>query len=118
MTTEPAARLYQVADLPGLDFDPVLAQLLADEPVARVRLPYGKGEATSPSPGERRDRHRKRPTRDTGTNRSTGVKFCNQRNAGSALATTHKRPPPLRAPIQLSDDRPSHRYLSRSSEEQ
>ncbi|MFE6224480.1 cytochrome P450 [Streptomyces sp. NPDC057854] len=38
-TTRPA-RTWSVADLPGLDFDPLLAELLAKEPVSRIRLPF------------------------------------------------------------------------------
>ncbi|MFB9904112.1 cytochrome P450 [Allokutzneria oryzae] len=45
MTANCPARLYEVGDLPGLEFDPVLAELLRDEPVARIRLPYGEGDA-------------------------------------------------------------------------
>ncbi|WP_133899560.1 cytochrome P450 [Streptomyces sp. KS 21] len=32
-------------DLPGLTFDPLLARLLHEEPVARVKLPHGDGHA-------------------------------------------------------------------------
>jgi cytochrome P450 len=41
----PPARFWAIDDLPGLQFDPLLDELLRDEPVARVRLPYGEGEA-------------------------------------------------------------------------
>ncbi|MEU8765147.1 cytochrome P450 [Streptomyces sp. NPDC048659] len=34
-------RVWPVADLPALDFDPLLTELLAEEPVARIRLPFG-----------------------------------------------------------------------------
>jgi cytochrome P450 len=37
------ARRYDVQDLTGLRFDPVLAELLRERPVARVRLPHGEG---------------------------------------------------------------------------
>ncbi|MGW0122852.1 cytochrome P450 [Streptomyces sp. NPDC003327] len=47
MTPEPAAapppapaRTWSVEDLPALDFDPLLTELLAKEPVARIRLPF------------------------------------------------------------------------------
>lgn len=40
-----AAHFYRVEDLPGLRFDPFLARMLAEEPVARIRMPYGEGEA-------------------------------------------------------------------------
>lgn len=29
----------------GLEFDPTLKRLLTEEPVARIRLPHGEGEA-------------------------------------------------------------------------
>jgi len=47
MTTAPTARVHcwSPPDLPGLDFDPLLARLLHEEPVARVRLPHGEGHA-------------------------------------------------------------------------
>ncbi|MFJ3905941.1 cytochrome P450 [Streptomyces sp. NPDC090025] len=46
MTSEPEAaerpvRTWAVDDLPGLDFDPLLLRLLHEEPVARIRLPFG-----------------------------------------------------------------------------
>ncbi|MFC9704583.1 cytochrome P450 [Streptomyces sp. NPDC056943] len=45
MTSEPTAaprpaRTWAVEDLPGLDFDPLLIELLDKEPVARIRLPF------------------------------------------------------------------------------
>ncbi|WP_424210765.1 cytochrome P450 [Streptomyces sp. BI20] len=36
---------WRLPDLPGLEFDPLLYRLLHEEPVARVRLPYGSGSA-------------------------------------------------------------------------
>ncbi|GAA4930416.1 cytochrome P450 [Streptomyces coeruleoprunus] len=48
MNTTPAAppvHFWNPPDLPGLDFDPMLARLLHEEPVARVRLPNGEGHA-------------------------------------------------------------------------
>ena len=39
------ARRYVPADIDGLGFDPDLADMLRDEPVARVRMAYGEGEA-------------------------------------------------------------------------
>ncbi|WP_282694080.1 cytochrome P450 [Streptomyces sp. CC208A] len=36
----PPVRTWAVDDLPALDFDPLLSELLAKEPVSRVRLPY------------------------------------------------------------------------------
>ncbi|MFH8726851.1 cytochrome P450 [Streptomyces termitum] len=39
----PAVRDWPVDDLPGLDFDPLLAEALATEPVTRIRLPFGDG---------------------------------------------------------------------------
>ncbi|CAL9293681.1 Biflaviolin synthase CYP158A2 [Streptomyces sp. enrichment culture] len=41
----PPVRSWPVDDLPGLDPDPFLDDLLRDEPVARIRLPYGEGWA-------------------------------------------------------------------------
>ncbi|MFE6892538.1 cytochrome P450 [Streptomyces sp. NPDC057694] len=40
-TTSPA-REWALADLPALTFDPLLAELLHEEPVARVRMPFGQ----------------------------------------------------------------------------
>ncbi|MER7625764.1 cytochrome P450 [Streptomyces sp. NPDC126503] len=45
MTSEPTAaprpaRDWAVEDLPALDFDPLLTELLREEPVARIRLPF------------------------------------------------------------------------------
>ncbi|GGT50204.1 cytochrome P450 [Streptomyces purpureus] len=39
-TAEPPVRIWAVDDLPALDFDPLLTELLAEEPVARIRLPF------------------------------------------------------------------------------
>ncbi|WP_078955243.1 cytochrome P450 [Streptomyces griseus] len=36
-------RAWAVDDLPALDFDPLLAELLAKEPVSRIRLPFAAG---------------------------------------------------------------------------
>ncbi|MEU5362553.1 cytochrome P450 [Streptomyces sp. NPDC005925] len=41
----PPARFWALDDLRGLEFDPLLAELLRDEPVARIRLPHGNGDA-------------------------------------------------------------------------
>ncbi|MFV0130500.1 cytochrome P450 [Streptomyces sp. HMX112] len=41
----PSARFWALEDLRGLEFDPLLAELLRDEPVARIRLPHGDGDA-------------------------------------------------------------------------
>ncbi|MEU8619468.1 cytochrome P450 [Streptomyces sp. NPDC048623] len=41
----PVVHDWAVASLPGTDFDPVPHRLLHEEPVARVRLPYGEGHA-------------------------------------------------------------------------
>ncbi|WP_336319835.1 cytochrome P450 [Streptomyces lavendofoliae] len=41
----PPARFWALDDLRGLEFDPLLTELLRDEPVARIRLPHGDGEA-------------------------------------------------------------------------
>ncbi|MFI1970636.1 cytochrome P450 [Streptomyces cinnamoneus] len=38
------ARLYEAVEPPGLDFDPVFAELLRNEPLARLRLSHGEGE--------------------------------------------------------------------------
>ncbi|GGT33075.1 biflaviolin synthase CYP158A2 [Streptomyces purpureus] len=45
MTPSPEVHFWAVPDLTGLDFDPLLARLLHEEPVARVRLPHGEGHA-------------------------------------------------------------------------
>lgn len=37
-------RMYDVADLPELDFDPFLRESLRDAPVSRIRLPHGEGD--------------------------------------------------------------------------
>ena len=39
-TATPGAHTWNIDDLPALQFDPLLAKLLAEEPVARIRLPY------------------------------------------------------------------------------
>ncbi|MER6999055.1 cytochrome P450 [Streptomyces sp. NPDC000410] len=36
---------WTLEELPGLDFDPLLTMLLRDEPVARIQLPFGEGNA-------------------------------------------------------------------------
>ncbi|WP_369167215.1 cytochrome P450 [Streptomyces sp. R28] len=36
-------QLYEVEDLPGLDFDPFLRESVRTAPVRRIRLPYGEG---------------------------------------------------------------------------
>ncbi|MFH8728914.1 cytochrome P450 [Streptomyces termitum] len=41
----PRVHFWAVPDLNGLDFDPLLARLLHEEPVTRVRLPHGEGHA-------------------------------------------------------------------------
>ncbi|MFK3735175.1 cytochrome P450 [Streptomyces sp. NPDC088090] len=41
----PQVHFWAVPDLTGLDFDPMLARLLHEEPVTRVRLPHGEGHA-------------------------------------------------------------------------
>ncbi|GAA3158153.1 cytochrome P450 [Streptomyces echinatus] len=41
----PPVRFWPVDDLPALDPDPFLDELLSEEPVARIRLPYGAGWA-------------------------------------------------------------------------
>ncbi|MEW2548542.1 cytochrome P450 [Streptomyces sp. NPDC047002] len=38
-------RFWDVPDLPGLDFDPFLDELLREDPVSRIRLPNGEGFA-------------------------------------------------------------------------
>jgi biflaviolin synthase len=38
----PPVCTWAVEDLPALDFDPLLTELLRDEPVARIRLPFGE----------------------------------------------------------------------------
>ncbi|GAA3367261.1 hypothetical protein GCM10020367_68050 [Streptomyces sannanensis] len=43
--TPPPIRLWPVDDLPRLDFDPLLAQVLREEPVAPIQLPNGEGHA-------------------------------------------------------------------------
>ncbi|MEH6373482.1 cytochrome P450 [Streptomyces sp. KLMMK] len=37
-------RLYDVTDLPALEFDPFLWESLKDAPVSRIRLPHGDGD--------------------------------------------------------------------------
>ncbi|MEU6588072.1 cytochrome P450 [Streptomyces sp. NPDC046881] len=41
----PPVRFWPVEDLPGLHPDPFLDELLREEPVTRIRLPYGEGHA-------------------------------------------------------------------------
>ncbi|MEU2771793.1 cytochrome P450 [Streptomyces sp. NPDC007162] len=41
----PPVRFWSVDDLPALDPDPFLDELLRDEPVTRIRLPHGAGHA-------------------------------------------------------------------------
>ncbi|WP_351222271.1 cytochrome P450 [Streptomyces sp. NPDC002133] len=44
-TPRPPVRYWPAQDLDGVDFDPVLAQLMRDDPLSRVRLPNGEGWA-------------------------------------------------------------------------
>ncbi|MGW7431692.1 cytochrome P450 [Streptomyces sp. NPDC054861] len=44
-TDAPQVHFWAVPDLTGLDFDPLLARLLHEDPVTRVRLPHGEGHA-------------------------------------------------------------------------
>ncbi|MET8449202.1 cytochrome P450 [Streptomyces sp. NPDC005209] len=44
-TPEPPVRFWPVADLPGLDPDPFLDEVLREEPITRIKLPYGDGDA-------------------------------------------------------------------------
>ncbi|MFI9246378.1 cytochrome P450 [Streptomyces sp. NPDC053086] len=41
----PPVRHWPVLDLPGSQFDPVLAELMAEGPVTRIQLPHGEGWA-------------------------------------------------------------------------
>ncbi|MEW1905918.1 cytochrome P450 [Streptomyces sp. NPDC056508] len=41
----PRIRFWAVPHLTGLDFDPLLAELLHEDPVTRIRLPHGDGHA-------------------------------------------------------------------------
>ncbi|MFI8215804.1 cytochrome P450 [Streptomyces sp. NPDC085932] len=41
----PPARFWALEDLRGLEFDPLLTELLRDEPVGRIRLPHGDEDA-------------------------------------------------------------------------
>ncbi|MGW1596552.1 hypothetical protein ACWCQG_23035, partial [Streptomyces sp. NPDC002343] len=41
----PPVRFWPVDDLPALDPDPFLDEVLREEPVSRIRLPYGAGWA-------------------------------------------------------------------------
>ncbi|MGW7006640.1 cytochrome P450 [Streptomyces sp. NPDC054933] len=41
----PPARFWTVDDVHGLDFDPAMEEMLAEESLARIRLPHGEGEA-------------------------------------------------------------------------
>ncbi|GGN35016.1 cytochrome P450 [Streptomyces fuscichromogenes] len=43
--TAPPVRDWPALDLAGTDFDPVLAALMTEGPVTRIRLPYGEGWA-------------------------------------------------------------------------
>ncbi|MFG2790181.1 cytochrome P450 [Streptomyces sp. NPDC048419] len=43
--TVPPVRHWPALDLTGLDFDPVLTELMAEGPVTRIRLPNGEGWA-------------------------------------------------------------------------
>ncbi|MEU2422541.1 cytochrome P450 [Streptomyces sp. NPDC007851] len=43
--TPPPVRFWPVDDLPALDPDPFLDELLREEPVTRIRLPHGEGHA-------------------------------------------------------------------------
>ncbi|MFF7359186.1 cytochrome P450 [Streptomyces filipinensis] len=47
MTVAPSSpvHFWTPPDLPGLTFDPMLARLLHEEPVSRIRLPNGEGHA-------------------------------------------------------------------------
>ncbi|MEU7013986.1 cytochrome P450 [Streptomyces sp. NPDC046385] len=42
---DPQVHFWAVPDLTGLTFDPLLAKLLHEDPVTRVRLPHGEGHA-------------------------------------------------------------------------
>ncbi|MBV2354058.1 cytochrome P450 [Streptomyces sp. J2-1] len=44
-SSEPRVRPWAVDDLPALDPDPFLDEVLRDEPITRITLPYGSGEA-------------------------------------------------------------------------
>ncbi|MFJ6939745.1 cytochrome P450 [Streptomyces sp. NPDC101132] len=39
------AHFWPLEDLQALDFDPFLSRLMREEPIARIRLPYGDGDA-------------------------------------------------------------------------
>ncbi|MFJ7151781.1 cytochrome P450 [Streptomyces sp. NPDC100445] len=41
----PQVRVWSVDDLPALDPDPFLDEVLREEPVTRIKLPYGEGHA-------------------------------------------------------------------------
>ena len=43
--TLPPIRYWPALDLTGVDFDPVLAELMREGPVTRIRLPNGEGWA-------------------------------------------------------------------------
>ncbi|MEU3777306.1 cytochrome P450 [Streptomyces sp. NPDC032472] len=43
--TDATVHFWSPPDLCGLDFDPFLARMLHEEPVARIRLPHGEGHA-------------------------------------------------------------------------
>ncbi|MGW7423761.1 cytochrome P450 [Streptomyces sp. NPDC054813] len=44
-TSPPPVRFWPVGDLPALDPDPFLDEMLHDEPVTRIKLPHGEGHA-------------------------------------------------------------------------
>ncbi|MEV7437939.1 cytochrome P450 [Streptomyces griseoviridis] len=44
-TTAPPVREWPALDLDGADFDPVLAELMREGPLTRIRLPHGEGWA-------------------------------------------------------------------------
>jgi biflaviolin synthase len=45
MSTAHPVRFWAVPDLRAMDFDPLLAELLREDPVSRIRLPNGDGHA-------------------------------------------------------------------------
>ncbi|MER5915902.1 cytochrome P450 [Streptomyces sp. NPDC001982] len=44
-TPPPPVRVWAVDDLPALDPDPFLEEVMLEEPVTRIKLPYGEGHA-------------------------------------------------------------------------
>jgi cytochrome P450 len=44
-TPPPPVRVWAVDDLPALDPDPFLDEVMREEPVTRIKLPYGEGHA-------------------------------------------------------------------------